>query len=435
MAAALLCVLTLTGCATIQLINSLHSQGYGGNWVSVDTAKTNAPSGAHLLGLLSADSAAVRLLVSQHGTPDYIRHDDPNQNISRVSFVFLKDNLFVVLDRISGEREDEQLDEVYERNLPPQYVALKKQREEEKRRQEQAEREARAKKEQMEREAKERARREAAAEQARKEKEAREKEAAEASKAFDLDALKQRADAQKGKTIVFKNFYIGMPIADCLQLVNNSMGLQQTLPTPIEDKSAMSDAKDGGNPESAFAAVMVQALGSQVQGMTPAQLRAQGLDDETIAALGITDQGASYRVYFRKGRQFIAKSPQEKPFAVADASGSVISFQLSRQILNKLFDAAGTPTEEFLQSFVNAYDLSGLESERQKITATIMGTTKEIGFQNVYRHRSDKGYEVMFYADSVVFDDDMKTFADTPPEGTMTIKKIETAKARESKFD
>ena len=250
---------------------------------------------------------------------------------------------------------------------------------------------------------------------------------------FAFDETKLKADQFKGQTLVFKGFYLGMPISDALGLLNHYMGLQQVIATPIEDDSAMAKAQSNSNPEAAFASVMVQALGSQVQGMTPDQLRAQGLDDDAIAALGITDSSAPYRVFLRNGQQFVSKAAQKRPFAVADAAEKIIQFELAPEIVRALFGTM--PTEEFLQTFVTAYDLPGFDLEREMITATIMGTTQEIGFQNIYRHRDAKGYEVIYYADSVILEDDMKTFADTPPEGTMTIKKIDTAEQRDSKFD
>lgn len=250
---------------------------------------------------------------------------------------------------------------------------------------------------------------------------------------FALDETKAKAEKLKGETLVFKGFYLGMPIADAQGLINHYMGLKQVTATPIEDNSTMTAAKNSDKPQAAVASVMLQALGSQVQGMTPAQLRAQGLDDDTIAALGITDPDAPYRSYSRNGHLFVSKGPQSKPFAEANSKGEVTHIELTSEVIRKLFGSM--PAKEFLQAFVNAYDVSELEGERQKITATIMGNTQEIGFQNIYRNRDAKGYEVIYYADSVIFDDDMKTFADTPPEGTMTIRRIETAKQRESKFD
>lgn len=90
-------VLLFTGCATWQLISAVVDHGYEGNWLTVDMTKTNAPSGAHLLNLLVNDSSKVKSLVSQYGTPDYLRYGNEKEKSSDISFVFLKDNTFVAL--------------------------------------------------------------------------------------------------------------------------------------------------------------------------------------------------------------------------------------------------------------------------------------------------------------------------------------------------
>lgn len=250
---------------------------------------------------------------------------------------------------------------------------------------------------------------------------------------FSFEETKGKSEKQKGQTLVFKGFYLGMPIMDAQGLVNYYMGLKQVSATPIKDKNNGKEGNSNENPASVYSEFMLQAIGSQVQGVTHESLRAAGLNDDFINALGVTDPDAPYRVYSRNRVLIISNGAHRNPFAVADPSGKITKFELSSKIIQKFFGSM--PVEEFLQSFVNAYDISGLEADRLKITATIMGITKEIGFQRIYRHRSDKGYEVIYYAESVIFEDDMKTFADTPPEGSMTIQKIETAKQRESKFD
>ena len=252
---------------------------------------------------------------------------------------------------------------------------------------------------------------------------------------FDFAATKAKADAFKGKTLVFKGFYLGMPVEDAQALVNHYMDLKQPSPVAKEDNSKMSQAKSSSDPEAAFAAAMLQALGEQVKGMSPEQLKAQGLDDETVAALGVSGGSDSYQVFIKKGNKVVARNAQERPFAVADSSGQVVAFQLDRAIIVKMFDAGDMPTKEFLQTFINSYNIPDLEAEQSKVSATIMGTTQEIGFQNILRHRSPQGFEVVYYDDTVILEDGMETFANTPPEGTLSIKKIETAKARESKFD
>jgi len=252
---------------------------------------------------------------------------------------------------------------------------------------------------------------------------------------FDFSKVKSKASRNKGTTLVFKSFYLGMPVGDAQALINHYMELKQVSTEAKKDNSKMSEAKDSSDPNAAFAAMMLQALGEQVKGMSPAQLKAQGLDDETIAALGISSPNDSYQLFLKKGRTTVARNAQERPFAVADATGKIVSFELNRSVIAKMFNAGDMPTKEFLQTFINAYGIPEMESEQMKVKASIMGTTKEIGFQNILRHRSVQGYELVYYNTTVILEDGMETFANTPPEGTLSVKKIETAKQRESKFD
>ena len=252
---------------------------------------------------------------------------------------------------------------------------------------------------------------------------------------FNYEKIKAQANASKGNTLVFKDFYLGMPIEDALGLINHRMGLAQVSATPVEDKGMMSQAKSGSDLTSSFNATMVQALGSQFQGMSKAQLRAQGLDEATIDAIGVSDPTDSYRIYSKQGMKVIARNTQERPFAIADASGKVVSMEMNQRLLGQLFSAQNTPAQEFLESFITAYDIDGMDSQVQKIMATVMGTSKEIGFQNVLNHRSPKGFEVTYYGESVITEDGFETFANTPPEGSLEIKKIGTAKERQSSFD
>ena len=466
---AILCVVGVCGCATMQLelAKSTYSSYCDGTWFEVNPAITNAPSGTHLHGLLSAVDASVRRLVSEHGAPDWVAsykdlnsdaygHEGKPSDIIKLAFTNC--NLYVdkvvnnnyanlykldapwrnVTEKIhafdmSLSRDDSEHgtsscdDAIYDikrevgyilegnsryqrmiEKLPLEYVAYKNQQLLDAFSQKEAELDAFKIKVDIEinakRRAEEKARQDAASQQARLEDEARNKETAEANKLFDLDALKQRAEAQKARTLVFKNFYIGMPITDCLQMINNLMGLRQTLPAPSLLKSASDE------------------------------ISMENVWRTALAASQVGDQSEPYRVHSREGKQYVAQDPYERPFAVADDAGLIVRFQLNRNVIAKLFGASGMPTDEFLRLFVNAYDLSGLSLDQQKVTATVLGTTREIGRQNVYRHRNSKGYEVAFYDDAVIFDEDMKDFADTP-ECSMIIKKIETAKAREAKFD
>ncbi len=453
----LMVVLSVSGCATVKLVTAVQSQGYNGVWLPVDMTKTNAPSGAHLVNLLCESSAKVRLIISQYGTPDYIRYQEIAFDIFKGSFVFVKNNQFVTYDKQIDEQKAQSLDRVYESELPPQYVALLKQKASdeqkalvEKRQKEEAEREARykaelaqqqkeradreakykaelaqqqkeladrealAQKERADREAVEIAKKKAAADEALKQKEAEAKEIAEATKLLDINTLTKRADAKKSNTLVFKKLYLGMPIADCLQLINYSMGLPQRLPTPHKDPSETADANADKNPNAALAGFMLGGLRAQ---------------------FGANEDDNSYVVYSSKGVSFIAKDINDKPFAMADASGLITGFQLSPKILNKFFESANQPKEEFLKAFMNAYNIPKLEPETTKVTATLLGTTQELGYQNILRYRAPDGYEVIYHDVTILEKEGAEAFADTLPEGSMTIRKIKTEQERGAKFN
>lgn len=427
-----LLMLAVSGCATIKLITSVQTQGYNGVWLPVDVTKTNAPSGEHLLNLLCDSSAKIRLIVSQYGTPNFIRYNDINVDIYKVSFVFIDKNQLITYDKQKDNQNVQALDRVYEAELPPQYIIVKEKNEEEKRRQLREEQLTLAKKEQAEREAEnkvkiiqeqnkqterataEEAEKKAEEEETLKQKEAQAKEVAEATKLFDLNILTKRADAQKGKTLVFKKFYLGMPFADCLQLINNSMELPQTLPIPRKDPSETADANKADNPEVYLKNTIVQLF------------KAQNGDNE---------ENEPYRVYSRAGKSFIAKNIDDKPFAMVEASGLISSFQLSPEVLNKLFDAKNIPKEEFLQSFIDNYGIPKLEPDTTKVTFSLLGTTEEIGYQNVLRYRDPKGYEVIYHDLTMIENEAKALLSETPPEGTISIRKIKTEQERKAKFD
>lgn len=213
-----------------------------------------------------------------------------------------------------------------------------------------------------------------------------------------------KAEKFKKSTLAFKGFYLGMPVADAQETINRLLGLEQI---PVKPQEISGDALAG----------MVSTAMSR------------GFED----AFGELNPDLPFRTYSRKNGFFIAREPDSSPFAYADPSGKVTRFDLSAHTIRGLF--GDLPTEEFLQTFVNAYQLPELEPEIQKITATVMGFSQEIGFQNLYRHRNKKGFEIIYYDEAIYTDDSSRGLADTPPKGTMTIQKIETAKQREAKFD
>jgi len=228
---------------------------------------------------------------------------------------------------------------------------------------------------------------------------------------FDFEKVKSKSDGKKGETLVFKGFYLGMPIADAQGMINHYMGLKQVSATPVVNtNSAAADPA---------AAAMAQAFAN------------------AFAQMGVAteDKSASYQVFKKKDQLVVAQSESDRPFAIADGDGKVVMFDLSKPVRNKLFDAAATPTKEFLQTFINAYDVPSMESEQIKLMANVFGMQSEAGIQSILRHRSPKGYELTYYDDVFWTDDESQAFVTYVPSEHITVKKIKTAKQRESKFD
>ncbi len=107
--------LLASGCATVKLITSLHMT-YGGKWASVDTTHTNAPSGAHLLSMLSNDSLHVRSMLEANGMPDYVKAADPERDLYTVWFAYVDSNMLIEMNRQTGYAFTNSLD-----NMPSSY--------------------------------------------------------------------------------------------------------------------------------------------------------------------------------------------------------------------------------------------------------------------------------------------------------------------------
>ena len=227
---------------------------------------------------------------------------------------------------------------------------------------------------------------------------------------FDFDAVKSKSDEKQSETLVFKGFYLGMPIEDAQGLINHYMGLKQYAATPvvIPDSQAADPAADA----------MAQAfLGA---------LNQMGVANE--------DKTTSYKV-FKKNDQLVLSRNIDRPFAIADADGKVLMFELSKDVRNKLFSAADMPIKELLKTFMKAYDIPIMEPEEIKLMASLYGGQHEAGIQSILRHRSPKGFEFTYH-DKVVWNEEgAQVFASYIPEGHIAIKIIESAIDRESKFD
>ena len=204
---------------------------------------------------------------------------------------------------------------------------------------------------------------------------------------FDIVAVKARADKQKNNTLVFKNLWLGMPIEDACQTINQKVG-KRFLSVTTDKESKM----------------------------------------KIIALIDGTNEILN--------RNYID--------VLADESGKVTSFFLHKEIIDALFDSKDMPQSEFIQTFINNYKIPKLEPELREVKVggmNTIGDEKVVGFQQIYYYRSPKGFEITFYEEpqikniSDVSKARMAGFANYSDAGSILLKKIGTAKARESKFD
>lgn len=220
---------------------------------------------------------------------------------------------------------------------------------------------------------------------------------------FDFESVKAKGEKKKDQTLVFKGFYLGMPATDAQALLNHYLKLEQVGSEPAEPPK-----------------------------LTPEQQQAKFIG----ALLGVREEpNGSFRIYKSDGKVLVQRTPDERPFAVAGEDGAIIAFELSESVRNKLFDSAQMPINEFLQNFINAYDIPSLEASRIELKFQLLGQSEVVGFQDTYQHRSPKGFELTYWSDPNIWDDEKAMMVSTGPGKAITIKKIETAKQRESKFD
>jgi hypothetical protein len=235
--------------------------------------------------------------------------------------------------------------------------------------------------------------------------------------AFDSVELKAKAEKKKGETLVFKSFYLGMPISDAQALLNHYCKLEQTSSTPVDpqkhvEKANGKAAKNQPIPEDDLAMELLEGLlGGNKESTEPFRIFKQG---EYLA---------------------IQRNARERPFAVADSKGNVFEFELSEAVRNKIFDSSDTPVKAFLQSFIEAYGIPTLDPSRVKLQAKILGLTKDSGFQNILQFRSDKGFEVTYWDEPTLWEKSDALHIDTSPGGCLTVKSVKTGKELKASFD
>jgi hypothetical protein len=229
-----------------------------------------------------------------------------------------------------------------------------------------------------------------------------------------FEKLKAKSDAYKDQTLVFKGFYLGMPVEDAQSIINFQLGLQQSSATPLVNTN---DAAAENNPGA-------QAL-----------LGAFGQLAEMAKTASGSDNSTSYNIYKKGNNLIVAQDDTQLPFAIAGSDGKIVMFDLSPSVINRLFDAASTPSNEFLKGFMNAYRIPVMEPMSQKLVVSLMGMQQVVGVQSLLQYRSPKGFELTYHQDVLWDDQSAKSLVKYYPEGHITLKLIKTAQEREAKFN
>ena len=126
---------------------------------------------------------------------------------------------------------------------------------------------------------------------------------------------------------------------------------------------------------------------------------------------------------------------------LANTSGKVTSFLFSREILDVLFETKGMSQDDFMQTFSNAYAIPLLEPDQRDLKVNALGISRTIGFQIVYSYRSPVGFELNFFDEPRIIDEELANQArvigmtDYNEAGSMLLRAIDTAKVVESKFN
>ncbi len=210
---------------------------------------------------------------------------------------------------------------------------------------------------------------------------------------FDFDTVKAKSDAKKGATLIFKGFYLGMPGEDALGLLNHYMKLPQITSDPIAPAKVDLFNRDGKGP---------------------------------------------YYIIKTETEMLIAKADfYDRPVARLDNQGKVTELRISTEIRDSLFDLKETTLKEFIQTFVDQYDVPAVEQSHENIESV----NDLVGNQEFYTHRSEKGFELKFHGKLTAFDQrrltEMKMLGigNLCEEGSFSVKVIQTKGERNGKFD
>jgi hypothetical protein len=230
---------------------------------------------------------------------------------------------------------------------------------------------------------------------------------------FSVEATKEKGDSQKNTTLVFKGFYLGMPGGDALGLLNHYMKYAQASEKPVKPPENQNAALAG-----AFAEIYEKAgLGGLVKDELGLEQPFQivSIDDQLVISKRLS---------------------ATRYFALLDQDGKVVEFKIDPAIRDTLFGSKGTPLDEFIETFTSQYGIPSIKEEQ--ITLKMLDET--IGQQEKYSHRDSKGFEVIFWGESTIFDaqkaQEMKMLGgDGGDEGEIIVKNIKPEKERISGFD
>ena len=205
-----------------------------------------------------------------------------------------------------------------------------------------------------------------------------------------------------GSSLVFKGFYLGMQSDDALRLINKHMNLPQVTSEPQAPAITNPIKRDWST-----------LFGSEDQ-------KGQG----------------SYYIIKKDDEMLIAKTDYaDQPFALLDTNGKVIEIRISKDVRDIFFDSKDSTIEEFMQTFIDKYGIPGLQSTVEDINYA--GSLA--GYQQVYTHRSDKGYEIKFFGEYTPFSQNLTLTIGIlglmGEEGSFILKSIQSKNERSSKFD
>lgn len=156
----------------------------------------------------------------------------------------------------------------------------------------------------------------------------------------------------------------------------------------------------------------------------------------------INNYGINFKINEIKDGRFLLSDKEAKYVTIqSDTNGNVIYFKLKKQITDILFDSSDMDRNDFLQTFINAYNIKELKPLTKKIDS---GMGQIIGYQSIYQYKTNN-YELNFYEDlnadkgellGVIMTRQMFGMpAGFEDAGTFELIKLQNSKQKVNKFD